>query len=212
MRGTYSLKKTLMLGKIEGKRRRVWQRMRWLDGITDSMNMSLSKPQEMVKNKEAWRAAVYEVSKSQTWLSNWTKYHLLGFAGGTDSKRSAFQYRRGKRCGFDPWFGEIPWRREWLPTPVFLPWEFHGQRSLTGYSPWDHQEPYMTQWLTHKKPFTNVWLSRNFLNSLKGQFLELCRLRGKIASSWWLKGLNKLIHDSILFFNINFFMSFMINI
>ena len=72
MQRTDSLEKTLMLGKIEGRRRRGWQRMRLLDGITESMDMSLSRLHEIVKDSEAWRAAVHVVTKNQTWLSNWT--------------------------------------------------------------------------------------------------------------------------------------------
>ena len=116
-----SLEKTLMLGGIGGRRRRGWQRMRWLDGTTDSMDVNLSELRELVMDREAWRAVIHGVAKNWTRLSDWTELK------------------------------ERAWRRKWQPTPVFLPGEYHAQKSLVSYNPRSCKESDTSEWLTHKE-------------------------------------------------------------
>jgi len=87
-----------------------------------------------------------------------------GFSGGSAGKESACQCRRLKRWRFNPWVKKIPWRRKWQPTPVFSPGKFHGQRSLTGYSPWGHRESDMTEY-TCLVPFNRSLLAICFIYS-----------------------------------------------
>ena len=148
-----------------------------------------------------WGCTESDMTEATSQQQQQQQHEVYCFPGGSAGKEIRLQCRRSR---FDPWLGKIPWRREWLSTPVFLPGEFYGQRSLAGYRPWGHEESDMTEATKHMK-YTNskslVWLGFRCIHThtkvpnswswrlrtlLKAPFVQL---KLPLIPDWWYKTL-----------------------